>query len=111
MAGPTKKPGTNNMAGPNPQTRRIDLHQLTGGRAITTCDQHEVLRDLIAAADGGRNVGFAEFLVAERHNQTSSLANFRTWAVLGGCSVYSRSLDETRIKNAAPAATIVWAKP
>jgi p-hydroxybenzoate 3-monooxygenase len=32
------------------QTHRIDLHGLTGGRAITVYAQHEVLRDLIAAA-------------------------------------------------------------
>jgi p-hydroxybenzoate 3-monooxygenase len=32
-------------------THRIDLHRLTGGRAITIYAQHEVLRDLIAAAD------------------------------------------------------------
>ena len=32
------------------QTHRIDLHRLTGGRAITIYAQHEVLRDLIAAA-------------------------------------------------------------
>jgi p-hydroxybenzoate 3-monooxygenase len=32
------------------QTHRIDLYGLTGGRAITIYAQHEVLRDLIAAA-------------------------------------------------------------
>jgi p-hydroxybenzoate 3-monooxygenase len=32
------------------QTHRIDLHGLTGGRAITIYAQHEVLRDLIQAA-------------------------------------------------------------
>jgi p-hydroxybenzoate 3-monooxygenase len=32
------------------QTHRIDLHGLTGGRAITIYAQHKVLRDLIAAA-------------------------------------------------------------
>ncbi len=32
------------------QTHRIDLHGLTGGRAITIYAQHEVLRDLIDAA-------------------------------------------------------------
>jgi p-hydroxybenzoate 3-monooxygenase len=32
------------------ETHRIDLHQLTSGRAITVYAQHEVLRDLIAAA-------------------------------------------------------------
>ena len=31
------------------RTHRIDLHALTGGRAITLYPQHEVLRDLIAA--------------------------------------------------------------
>ncbi|HMF11017.1 MAG TPA: 4-hydroxybenzoate 3-monooxygenase [Gemmataceae bacterium] len=40
-------------------THRIDLHQRTGGRAITIYAQHEVLRDLIAAADAaGRDVVF-----------------------------------------------------
>src|SRR5262245_24097509 len=36
-------------------THRIDLHELTGGRAITIYPQHEVLKDLLAArlqADG-----------------------------------------------------------
>jgi p-hydroxybenzoate 3-monooxygenase len=38
------------------ETRRIDLHALTGGRTVTVYPQHEVLRDLIAArlADGGQ---------------------------------------------------------
>jgi p-hydroxybenzoate 3-monooxygenase len=41
------------------QTHRIDLHRLTGGRAITIYPQHEVLRDLIgAAAAAGREVVF-----------------------------------------------------
>src|SRR5215472_525799 len=41
------------------QTHRIDLHGLTGGRAITVYAQHEVLRDLIAAAvAAGRRVVF-----------------------------------------------------
>jgi p-hydroxybenzoate 3-monooxygenase len=41
------------------QTHRIDLYRLTGGRAITIYAQHEVLRDLIAAAGGdGRPVVF-----------------------------------------------------
>jgi p-hydroxybenzoate 3-monooxygenase len=37
------------------RTHRINLHQLTGGRAITLYPQHEVLKDLLAArfrADG-----------------------------------------------------------
>jgi p-hydroxybenzoate 3-monooxygenase len=34
----------------NGQTHRIDFRKLTGGRAITIYAQHEVLRDLIAAA-------------------------------------------------------------
>jgi p-hydroxybenzoate 3-monooxygenase len=45
------------------QTHRIDLHRLTGGRAITIYPQHEVLRDLIeAAVAAGREVVF------EAHN-------------------------------------------
>ncbi|MFC7555811.1 FAD-dependent monooxygenase [Pseudoroseomonas wenyumeiae] len=38
--------------------RRIDLHELTGGRSVTVYPQHEVLKDLIAArlADGGEIV-------------------------------------------------------
>jgi p-hydroxybenzoate 3-monooxygenase len=41
------------------QTHRIDLYRLTGGRAITIYAQHEVLRDLIAAAvAAGRQVVF-----------------------------------------------------
>jgi p-hydroxybenzoate 3-monooxygenase len=41
------------------QTHRIDLHGLTGGRAITVYAQHELLRDLIAAAGaGGRQIVF-----------------------------------------------------
>ena len=41
------------------QTHRIDLHELTGGRAITVYAQHEVLRDLIAAAvAAGRRILF-----------------------------------------------------
>jgi p-hydroxybenzoate 3-monooxygenase len=32
------------------ETHRIDFHRLTGGRVITIYAQHEVLRDLIAAA-------------------------------------------------------------
>jgi p-hydroxybenzoate 3-monooxygenase len=41
------------------QTHRIDLHGLTGGRAITVYAQHEVLRDLIAAAvAAGRRIVF-----------------------------------------------------
>jgi p-hydroxybenzoate 3-monooxygenase len=41
------------------QTHRIDLHRLTGGRAITIYPQHEVLRDLIeAAVAAGREVVF-----------------------------------------------------
>jgi p-hydroxybenzoate 3-monooxygenase len=41
------------------ETHRIDLHRLTGGRAITIYAQHEVLRDLIAAAVAvGRQVVF-----------------------------------------------------
>jgi p-hydroxybenzoate 3-monooxygenase len=40
-------------------THRIDLHGLTGGRAITLYAQHEVLRDLIAAAvAAGRRIVF-----------------------------------------------------
>ena len=37
------------------QLHRIDLHELTGGRAVTVYAQHEVLKDLIAKrlADGG----------------------------------------------------------
>jgi p-hydroxybenzoate 3-monooxygenase len=31
------------------RTHRIDLHELTGGRAITIYPQHEVLKDLLAA--------------------------------------------------------------
>jgi p-hydroxybenzoate 3-monooxygenase len=31
------------------ETRRIDLHALTGGRSVTVYPQHEVLKDLIAA--------------------------------------------------------------
>jgi p-hydroxybenzoate 3-monooxygenase len=41
------------------QTHRIDLHRLTGGRTITIYAQHEVLRDLVAAAvTAGRPVVF-----------------------------------------------------
>src|SRR6516162_5263072 len=41
------------------QTHRINLHGLTGGRAITVYAQHEVLRDLIAAAvAAGRRIVF-----------------------------------------------------
>jgi p-hydroxybenzoate 3-monooxygenase len=41
------------------QTHRIDLHQLTGGRAITIYAQHEVLRDLIeVAVAAGRPIVF-----------------------------------------------------
>jgi p-hydroxybenzoate 3-monooxygenase len=41
------------------ETHRIDLYRLTGGRAITIYAQHEVLRDLIAAAvAAGRPVVF-----------------------------------------------------
>jgi p-hydroxybenzoate 3-monooxygenase len=41
------------------QTHRIDLHGLTGGRAITVYAQHEVLRDLIAVAvAAGRRIVF-----------------------------------------------------
>jgi p-hydroxybenzoate 3-monooxygenase len=38
------------------RSHRIDLHALTGGRAVTVYAQHEVLKDLIARrlADGGR---------------------------------------------------------
>jgi p-hydroxybenzoate 3-monooxygenase len=38
------------------RTHRIDLHELTGGRAITLYPQHEVIKDLLAArlAAGGR---------------------------------------------------------
>jgi p-hydroxybenzoate 3-monooxygenase len=38
------------------RTHRIDLHELTGGRAITIYPQHEVLKDLLAARlrAGGR---------------------------------------------------------
>jgi p-hydroxybenzoate 3-monooxygenase len=40
-------------------THRIDLHRLTGGRAITIYAQHEVLHDLIEAATAaGREVVF-----------------------------------------------------
>jgi p-hydroxybenzoate 3-monooxygenase len=43
----------------NGQTHRIDLHRLTGGRTITIYPQHEVLRDMIAAAlAAGREVVF-----------------------------------------------------
>jgi p-hydroxybenzoate 3-monooxygenase len=37
------------------ELRRIDLYELTGGRAVTVYAQHEVLKDLIARrlADGG----------------------------------------------------------
>lgn len=38
---------------------RIDLHRLTGGRAITIYAQHEVIRDLVAAAmAAGRRIIF-----------------------------------------------------
>src|SRR6516164_3384705 len=41
------------------RTHRIDLYRLTGGRTITIYAQHEVLRDLIAAAvAAGRPVVF-----------------------------------------------------
>ncbi len=38
------------------RTHRINLHELTGGRAITVYAQHEVIKDLVAArlAAGGR---------------------------------------------------------
>jgi p-hydroxybenzoate 3-monooxygenase len=38
------------------RTHRLDLHELTGGRAITLYPQHEVIKDLLAArlAAGGR---------------------------------------------------------
>src|SRR5438445_1983790 len=37
------------------ETHRIDLHELTGGKAITVYAQHEVIKDLVAArvASGG----------------------------------------------------------
>lgn len=40
------------------ESRRIDLHALTGGRSVTVYPQHEVLKDLIAArlAAGGEIV-------------------------------------------------------
>src|SRR5262249_52267024 len=40
------------------RTHRLDLHELTGGRAITLYPQHEVIKDLLAArlAAGGRVV-------------------------------------------------------
>src|SRR5665213_44754 len=40
----------------NRQGHRIDMHELTGGRAITVYAQHEVVKDLIAARlhDGGQ---------------------------------------------------------
>jgi p-hydroxybenzoate 3-monooxygenase len=41
------------------QTHRFDFDRLTGGRAITIYAQHEVLRDLIHAAEGaGREIIF-----------------------------------------------------
>jgi p-hydroxybenzoate 3-monooxygenase len=41
------------------RTHRIDLHELTGGRAITIYPQHEVLKDLLAARlDAGGRVLF-----------------------------------------------------
>lgn len=33
----------------NRQRHRIDMHELTGGRAITIYSQHEIVKDLIAA--------------------------------------------------------------
>jgi p-hydroxybenzoate 3-monooxygenase len=40
------------------RTHRLDLHELTGGRAITVYPQHEVIKDLLAArlVAGGRVV-------------------------------------------------------
>jgi p-hydroxybenzoate 3-monooxygenase len=50
------------------QTHRIDLHRLTGGRAITIYAQHEVLRDLIeSAVAAGRPVLF-EAQVVQLHD-------------------------------------------
>jgi p-hydroxybenzoate 3-monooxygenase len=41
------------------RTHRIDLHELTAGRSITIYPQHEVLRDMVAAAvAAGRQVIF-----------------------------------------------------
>ncbi|HEY3743896.1 MAG TPA: 4-hydroxybenzoate 3-monooxygenase [Bryobacteraceae bacterium] len=58
----------------NGRGHRIDMHSLTGGRAITVYGQHQVVRDLIAArlAAGGRfffeaaNVEIHEFDRGER---------------------------------------------
>jgi p-hydroxybenzoate 3-monooxygenase len=41
------------------RTRRIDMHELTGGRAITVYAQHEVIKDLVAARlDAGGPIFF-----------------------------------------------------
>ncbi|MDQ4043008.1 MAG: FAD-dependent monooxygenase, partial [Actinomycetota bacterium] len=41
------------------QGHRIDMHELTGGRAITVYGQHEVVKDLIAARlDAGGQIIF-----------------------------------------------------
>src|SRR6516225_2782078 len=67
------------------ETHRIDLSRLTGGRAITIYAQHEVLRDLIAAAGAaGRPVVFEAHDVALHdldtdHPQCSSSSSPASW--------------------------------
>jgi p-hydroxybenzoate 3-monooxygenase len=43
----------------NGQNHRINMHELTGGRAVTVYAQHEVLKDLIAQRlAGGGDIRF-----------------------------------------------------
>jgi p-hydroxybenzoate 3-monooxygenase len=55
------------------QGHRIDMHELTGGRAITVYGQHEVVKDLIAARlDAGGQILFEAEAVSVHDLDTST---------------------------------------
>jgi p-hydroxybenzoate 3-monooxygenase len=56
----------------NRQAHRIDLHSLTGGRAITVYAQHEIVKDLIAARlHAGAQIFFETSQAAIHHLESS----------------------------------------
>ena len=79
----------------NRQRHRIDMHELTGGRAITVYAQHEVVKDLIAgaAADGGQilfeasHVSVHDFDGASHAFASSAMAKMHEIVCdfIGGC--------------------------
>src|SRR6266852_2908758 len=60
------------------ETHRIDLHELTGGKAITLYAQHEVIKDLVAARIQARAPRATEELIYTHHDRGFALVSTRS---------------------------------